>query len=125
VATIVLTGLVEERSTRNRRKQSIGVADNAGSLPGTMRVGLTRIELVTSALSVLRSNQLSYSPANRLLTLHHDSPKAAVGRRAYSGPDGRRSTQESPSDSPATGATAATASPGPRFITRTPVASRP
>ncbi len=35
-------------------------------------VGLARIELATSALSVLRSNQLSYSPANRCATLHHD-----------------------------------------------------
>src|ERR1035437_4392778 len=33
-------------------------------------VGLGRIELPTSALSVLRSNQLSYSPANGIVTLH-------------------------------------------------------
>ena len=33
-------------------------------------VGLVRIELTTSALSVLRSNRLSYSPGGRL-RLHH------------------------------------------------------
>ena len=61
---------------------------------GKHRVGLTRIELVTSALSVLRSNQLSYSPANRFLTLHHGGPGADVGVTANSGPDGARRIQE-------------------------------
>jgi hypothetical protein len=40
----------------------IGVLRPQGLRPGAIEVGLTRIELVTSALSVLRSNQLSYSP---------------------------------------------------------------
>ena len=42
-------------------------------------MGLARIELATSALSVLRSNRLSYSPANRCTTLHQGpaDPKAA------------------------------------------------
>ena len=34
-------------------------------------MGLARIELATSALSVLRSNRLSYSPADRSTRLHH------------------------------------------------------
>src|SRR5664280_2872537 len=53
---------------------------------GNNGVGLTRIELVTSALSVLRSNQLSYSPANRTLTLHHPRTAADPVTR----PEGRR-----------------------------------
>src|SRR5665213_2687499 len=88
-------------------------------------VGLTRIELVTSALSVLRSNQLSYSPANRLLTLHHADPGAEVEGSSEAVAKRHWWRQESEDVSPATGATAATASPSPRFITRTPVASRP
>ena len=44
-------------------------------------VGLTRIELVTSALSVLRSNRLSYSPANQSTTLHHGREVAGPGAR--------------------------------------------
>ena len=36
----------------------------------TQLVGLERIELSTSALSVLRSNRLSYSPRGRM-RLHH------------------------------------------------------
>ena len=35
---------------------------NNGAKPLLLLVGLTRIELVTSSLSGMRSNQLSYSP---------------------------------------------------------------
>src|SRR5664280_1726380 len=45
-------------------------------------VGLARIELATSALSVLRSNQLSYSPGNRCTTLHQGPGTAADGTHA-------------------------------------------
>ena len=45
-------------------------------------VGLARIELATSALSVLRSNQLSYSPVNRCTTLHQGPGMAEGGSHA-------------------------------------------
>ena len=49
------------------------VDDRDQALDQGNRVGLTRIELVTSAVSVLRSNQLSYSPADKSPTIHHPS----------------------------------------------------
>src|SRR5665213_3919275 len=42
-------------------------------------VGLTRIELVTSALSVLRSNRLSYSPGDTNATPAIHLPGKAAG----------------------------------------------
>ncbi len=42
------------------KKLQIGLINVAKPLP--LLVGLTRIELVTSSLSGMRSNQLSYSP---------------------------------------------------------------
>ena len=39
--------------------------DGAGNCPQVYLVGLVRIELTTSALSVLRSNRLSYSPMQK------------------------------------------------------------
>jgi hypothetical protein len=43
--------------------------DNLAKWVGGLMVGLTRIELVTSSLSGMRSNRLSYSPMWGLLTL--------------------------------------------------------
>ena len=52
-----------------RRKLQSRTTENA--LTRINGVGLAGIEPATSALSVLRSNQLSYSPGNRCTTLHH------------------------------------------------------
>ena len=38
--------------------------NDEGPLAGAFVVGLTRIELVTSSLSGMRSNRLSYSPSS-------------------------------------------------------------
>jgi hypothetical protein len=54
------------------------------SVPWIFVVGLVRIELTTSALSVLRSNRLSYSPRGRL-RLHHAFVRLHGGKLASSG----------------------------------------
>ena len=77
-------------------------------------MGLAGIEPATSALSVLRSNRLSYSPEVR----DQATPVPAAAGRGYT-PGGAQSPVAE------TGATAATVWPSSRFMTRTPVASRP
>ena len=77
-----LLGQPPSRATTSEQKQSLNWA---------FVVGLARIELATSALSVLRSNRLSYSPRGRL-RLHHACrgliPVARLGRATI----GRRTT---------------------------------
>jgi hypothetical protein len=52
--------------------------------PGKIRVGLERIELSTSALSVLRSNRLSYSPSRvRQSTAPGHRPLCAGSREQW------------------------------------------
>src|SRR5664279_4726925 len=65
-------------------------------------VGLARIELATSALSVLRSNQLSYSPGNRCTTLHQGPGTAADGTHAAGAqaPTGRWTSPPRPTPRP-------------------------
>src|SRR5205085_375867 len=48
--------------------------------PERLHVGLVRIELTTSALSVLRSNRLSYSP-ERIDVTRHPATAPAANRR--------------------------------------------
>ncbi len=110
-----------------RAPEEIGRAPSAPRLHRAFSVGLAGIEPATSALSVLRSNRLSYSPVGSRSVSRGPRPpwSQSTSRAVQNLPDTVPAAYTSPSPPPRTGAADATVAPSSSCMSRTPVASRP